>query len=341
LDCSPVEPVHISFVVGARNDNYGGDLLYRMQVFSDTLLAQWDRLGLNAELIVVEWNPPLDRRRLWQELSWPPRQQHGRVRFIEVPEEIHRRFPNADRMPHFEYLAKNAGIRRADGEFILATNPDLVFSEELMRFISRGGLSDECFYRTNRYDLACPVPIQLSLEEKLTFCQRNTFRVHRHQKTVKLYLHRRMIDWIKGMKNRLMNGLGQGPREEKITNMDDVHTYASGDFLLIAKDAWFELHGYPDIFTHSHIDSIMCWAAASLPLKQVVMNRPMCIYHQEHDRSAHDERPLTEFRPWKERVQEALSSGNPLIYNDEDWGLAGEELEEHVLIGSNKTNENE
>jgi hypothetical protein len=243
-------------------------------------------------------------------------------------------------MPHFEYLAKNAGIRRAEGEFVLATNPDLIFSQELMRFISRGGLSRECFYRTNRYDLAYPVPIQLSLDQKLTFSKRNTFRRNKHHETVVLQLHHRVIDWLESKSNSWGHKLGREPKKETITDMDDVHTNASGDFMLMARDSWFELNGYPDIFTHSHIDSIMCWAAASIPLKQVVMKRPLCIYHQEHDRSAHEERPLTDYLPWIKRIQGALNAGKPFIYNDEDWGLAGEELEEHIMIGGIKTDEN-
>ena len=47
---------HLSFVVTTRNDNHGGDMLRRFQIFAETLLQQANRHSLKGELIVVEWN---------------------------------------------------------------------------------------------------------------------------------------------------------------------------------------------------------------------------------------------------------------------------------------------
>ena len=53
---------HLSFVVTTRNDNHGGDMLRRFQIFAETLLEQANRHSLAGELIVVEWNPPAGPR---------------------------------------------------------------------------------------------------------------------------------------------------------------------------------------------------------------------------------------------------------------------------------------
>ena len=50
-------PLDLSVVATARNDDHGGNLLGRMQLFVDSLLAQCREHGLAAELILVEWNP--------------------------------------------------------------------------------------------------------------------------------------------------------------------------------------------------------------------------------------------------------------------------------------------
>ncbi len=334
MACDLCSPPAISIVVGARNDNYGGELLHRMQVFVDALLEQWNVFALHAELIVVEWNPPRDRKRLWEELVWPRKIESGKVRFLEVPNEIHQLYPNSDKIPHFEYLAKNAGIRRAEGGFILATNPDLIFSNEIIEYMAEGKLSRDCFYRTDRYDVDSQVPLQCALEGKLDFCRKNCFRFHRHNETINLLPHRKLADKLEESKNRQLMRTGLEPRKERVLDLEDVHTNASGDFLLMAKEAWFDLHGYPGVFTHSHIDSMMCWMAATLSLRQAIMRRPMRIFHQEHDRTAHTQRPLTEYLPLKERIQDSMATGTPFVFNGEEWGLGGVSLEEkHIIEG--------
>ena len=45
---------YLSFVVASRNDNHGGDLLHRMQLFVTALLEQCKRFNLSSELIIVE-----------------------------------------------------------------------------------------------------------------------------------------------------------------------------------------------------------------------------------------------------------------------------------------------
>ena len=49
---------YLSVVATARNDNHGGNLLGRMQIFVDAWINQAKRHNLASELILVEWNPP-------------------------------------------------------------------------------------------------------------------------------------------------------------------------------------------------------------------------------------------------------------------------------------------
>ena len=160
----------VSFVVTARNDNYGGNFLHRMQVFVNALLAQWRQHHLQAELVIVEWNPPENAKPLAEALVWPDALLPGTVRIVQVPNELHQQLPNSDRMPMFEYIAKNVGIRRARGEYILATNPDILFSDKLIRFLASGKLSHDAFYRVDRYDVARTIPLNVPLEKQLRFC---------------------------------------------------------------------------------------------------------------------------------------------------------------------------
>jgi hypothetical protein len=127
---------YLSVVATARNDDHGGNLLGRMQVFVDTLFHQARRHNVSTELVLVEWNPLPDRGPLAQALRWPADLGEGAVRIITVPPALHNRYEHSGALPLYQMIAKNVGIRRARGEFVLATNIDIVFSGELFEYLS-------------------------------------------------------------------------------------------------------------------------------------------------------------------------------------------------------------
>ena len=74
----PSEP-YLSLVVATRNDDHGGNLMGRTQIFLDGWLTQARRYNIPSELIFVEWNPPADRPPLAEALrvACRPRPVHG------------------------------------------------------------------------------------------------------------------------------------------------------------------------------------------------------------------------------------------------------------------------
>jgi hypothetical protein len=169
---------YLSLVVTARNDDHGGNLLHRMQAFVSGWIAQARRYGISSELIIVEWNPPPDRPRLAGALHWPRDSDLCKVRIIEVPNELHRRFVHADALPLYQMLAKNVGIRRARGRFVLATNIDILFSNELAEFLAAQRLENGRMYRMDRHDVMSDVPVAAPLEEQLAYCRTHLIRVN-------------------------------------------------------------------------------------------------------------------------------------------------------------------
>ncbi|MER3422866.1 MAG: hypothetical protein C4293_06180 [Nitrospiraceae bacterium] len=91
---------------------------------------------------------------------------------------MHNRLRNADVIPLFQYIAKNVGIRRARGEFVIATNPDLLFSEELMAFLASGNLQEHLLYRIDRTDVAAAIPLDVPVERQLAWCEEHILRIH-------------------------------------------------------------------------------------------------------------------------------------------------------------------
>ena len=168
---------YLSVVVATRNDDHGGDPLKRLQALVSTFAAQCRLTGLSAELIVVEWNPPPDRRRV-SELIHVPADVPFPVRFVEVPPTLHGRLLYADVLPLFQMIAKNVGIRRARGQYVLATNIDIIFSTSLVESLAARTLQPFRLYRVDRHDIHSDLPIEASLETTMEFCRSHQLRVH-------------------------------------------------------------------------------------------------------------------------------------------------------------------
>ncbi|HEV3333766.1 MAG TPA: hypothetical protein VG096_22430 [Bryobacteraceae bacterium] len=177
---------YLSVVVTARNDDHGGNLLGRVQIFVNGWIAQARKYNLPSELILVEWNPPADRPGLQDVLRWPQDFGPCDIRFIEVPEELHRRYQHAEALPLYQMIAKNVGILRARGRFVLATNIDILFSDELMAFLAEQRLDAGRMYRIDRHDAMSDVPLEADIEEQLAYCCTHLLRVNAREGTFPL-----------------------------------------------------------------------------------------------------------------------------------------------------------
>jgi hypothetical protein len=97
---------------------------------------------------------------------------------VTVPPSIHRRYRWNEALPLYQMIAKNVGIRRATGDYILATNIDILLSHELMSFIAGRRLEAGKMYRVDRYDVAPDVPLDAPLDEQLSYCRTHCLRLN-------------------------------------------------------------------------------------------------------------------------------------------------------------------
>jgi len=231
----------LSIICAGRNDGHCGDFIDRMNCSFETLPS-------DAEIIMVEWNPPEDRPPLASTIR-----RRG-VRVITVSRELHNQMHGHDWLPFFEYRAKNVGIRRAHGNWILSMNPDIILGQEMLERLGYD-FDYHCCYEAPRHDIKDGKLVQIT----------------------------------------------SGP----------------GDFVLMHRDKWFDLRGYLDIVSYSHIDSLLIWNAESMGIPKVEL--PCPIFHQEHDRTIH-------------KVRMSIHSSDLHWFvgykNDEDWGFAKLDLAE-------------
>lgn len=279
--------VSLSIVVVGRNDNYRGSFNKNLQQWiwnTHALLPQ-------AEIVLVDWNPPPDKKLLGNAILWPP---DITTKLIVVSAQIHGSIYNPLGLPLLEYWAKNVGIRRASGDFILATNPDTLISDQLAEEILGSLQKNNMYWRANRVDVE-PVPVGAPVFYPLTI--HGQWGSYRYKK-VDLKAHGMAV--LRKVRRHLLYWSWQVPHEN-----------AAGDFLLAHSSVWNELGGWPEITTIvNHIDGIMmCRVHKLVPGR--VFRGPL--YHQGR------ERPLTR-DVWVENLKANTMRGLPFLPKP-DWGL--------------------
>lgn len=245
---------YLTIVLTSRNDDYSGGALPRLQICVDSLLERALQYQLELELILVDWNPPEDKAPLKDSVDWSMTNDYSTIRVIEVPPSIHQQLRFSDKLPFFPHTARNVGARRARGKFVLVTATDILFSESIFAYLASKQLSEEKNYRVTRYDVPDQVIKIDTLRQKLVFCEKNIRYIHRQP-------------------------------QEGIFGLPRLHTYASGDFVLLSKDNYFKLHGIPEEkeFNGVHFDTVFCYMMYARNIQEEFLDEPHRIYHMDHE----------------------------------------------------------
>jgi hypothetical protein len=304
---------NLTVVSAGRNDDHGGRFLERLYGSVRSLSAIARHPRINIEYLFVEWNPVPDVHRIYSmEHLWRPLTHSSfSIRFIEVPSEIHNELAHADRLPFFQMIAKNVGIRRATHRAILATTSDVIFSPFFQEIFANHDCDPRMFYRCVRNDVKRSARSleALSNQDLVQYCKDNV--------TVKHALRR-------GSRN--------------------LFTDACGDFTLAHKDIWNRTRGYIELPIFSiHLDTLWLLCARNLFMVQKVLPPMASIYHMDHEDSWTPQ--------WTEALKEKVAAKNiPMltthgasqlaeeIYsgkranNNENWGYADRRLREFIYI---------
>ncbi|MCB0638458.1 MAG: hypothetical protein KDC54_17635 [Lewinella sp.] len=351
---SPTSSPYLSIVVSGRNDNYGGDFERRLQRFVDRLTYLIEKYQLPTELLLVNYNPLADRPGLEQMIQWPAGRRHLRIRMITVPPDVHRQFidPSIRKtLPFFEFVAKNIGLRRATGAFILATNADILFPEEMVRCWAERSLTQGCLYRANRLDFhfraaAADTLVAPDLEDRIApsitrfYLQGGTFRLPWPQsirfRLSMLHHYNQVRQWVYPRLCRTF--VGRGLASQLHVRPDNLFLLqypfnASGDFILLDRASCQRTGAYPeDTLVAMHTDSLHLVRAMALGIPVTVLPYP--IFHQEHARRFDPTKPDPAMDQMMARLIDEfqqMKATNTVPPQADDWGLAGQVLPEIVL----------
>lgn len=317
-----------------------------------SLLEQIEQYKLDSELIIVEWNPPMDAPLLKDVLPFPTELEFCSIRDIVVPEAVHLKFKNSDKMGMYFSAAVNCGIRRARGEFVLPRPIDSIYSNELVALLATKKLKEGLIYCVPRCDVNRNVVACKPLDSQLAYCRENVLKVNTTQPV--------RVKWNK--RNKL----------------PQLHTMASGDFQLMSRRDWHVLRGYreQDDIASPYVDGILAYAAYASGIKEIMLE-DMPTYHIDHNskfnhrivreklplenwfalpiapaplrrkafglyrfmlnrlgyrmKSRMNGVPTIDYDDYRNLCREMVSGKRSFILNDENWGLGGEHLEEFII----------
>ncbi len=333
----------ISFVIVGRNDNYGGDFRSRLQCCISSLFNQLNENKIRSEIIFVNYNPLLDSD-IIDFIKWPGSNEYIKIKILTIPNELHKQFiltHNVKDDAVLEFPAKNAGIRRASGAYILSMNADIIIDDSVIQEFKH--LQIECYYRTNRFDFRLPAE-KLDTDKFISYAKSHIFKVYikggakkiNSKAYFKFQFYRALVnqkmeiivyDFIR--KFNFLWKIKLHPKAEYT-----YHCSASGDFTLMHSNNWHALRGYKEnSYLALHVDALMVVQAAILGLKEKVFASP--IYHQEHPRRHEVDNKNNDFRNgyllFQKEAQQMILDKKPFIYNDKNWGFADCNLKEIVL----------
>lgn len=279
---NPSERPLISLVVTGRNDSYGvrGRLLDTLRFNHRELSGR----GIPYEYVLTEWAPDPQHPLLADLIAETLPDTDGLVTSYVVDPEYHAALTMNPRIPYMDYLAKNVGIRRARGRFILGSNVDIYLGRRVLEMLESRAFAPRTVYRAVRCDLK-----QGFSHERPTW---DVLEDPSHLEAPP-----------RPLKKPLLLG-------------------GSGDFVLLDRETFHELRGYNEVYRLARVgvDANFLVKAYSTGLEFVDVGGP--VYHINHagsyrlSRSAYDGREAD--APWGDRRWRY----HGVVYeNPPTWGL--------------------
>ena len=295
-----LENIYLSVIAASRNDNHGENLDQRTNIFIKSLAENCKKYQIKSELILVEWNQIPNTKTLSDRLDLVSN-EYLNSKIITVKKDHHLKLPNSDRLNFFQMIAKNVGIRRASGEFILATNIDVILNQKIYEFIAQKKLEKNTIYRCNRHCINYNYSGNIDdnyldqftnfIDKKYYSFDTKTNSKHHVQSSIFRYLNIFNKDFskkisIKNLKSIIKKIIFYFKYYNVIPVFffqKKLFTNACGDFTLLDKNSWIKLKGYCELPIYSwHLDSLFLWEARFKKYKFYDFKDKYYIYHMNH-----------------------------------------------------------
>jgi hypothetical protein len=235
---------YLSIVIPFRNDNYSPNAIEKLNLSLKILIDQLNGIKLDSEIIIIDWNSPDPKKPLINEIAIKKNSKNVSLYVYEIERSIHLRYKGHEKINIVVGAALNVGFRRSRGKFVVGKMGDTFYSKKLIDFLGKKKLKEDEIYRLDRVDVEIDFPPP--------------------------------SDWESHFNENIVI------RKSSLKNL--IHTKACGDFLLMSKNKWFTIRGFPENknAVHNGDDGEALYAAIGSGAKQVYLQDKMCIYKINH-----------------------------------------------------------
>jgi len=317
----------LSIIVQCRNDNYGGSMLLRLNRMLATATHMLTAARLPAEIIIVEWNPPVGSPPIAEvvERAEGTTKEMVPIRVIRVPPAVHMSMPHHKAHPLFEHTAENVAFRRARGRFILKTNIDNIMSWDTVLFLARRELREDAVYRATyaEFDFT---------EEALGPTELLEWLFDQPKMLGDMNLELADLSSKYPEDTAVCQGGASPVVEDRPAR--PFYWAGSGDFVLASRALILHVHGYPEIAQNWQTDDLIHCRLRAVGARQIVLQPPCVTVHQNH-RRINRVRSSTRWVVTDANIDQVCASPfEPLpteIGSGDSWGFPDEAFEETVV----------
>lgn len=275
----------LSIVLTGRNDGYGTDFTSR---FLRTLAFNHDQLaaaGIAHEFVFVEWNPVPGAAWLADLVAGELPQLAGTFRTYLADPRYQEALSLNPRLEFLEFPAKNIGIRRARGRFVLTSNCDIYLGQEVIAAVRDGALAPGIVYRARRVDL-------------------------------KLGADQTAVDW-----SMLEDPRNHANRVKPLT--PPLFAGGAGDFILLDRHSYHALGGFNEIYRLARIGLDHNFLLKAYTNGYAIADIGGPVYHVNHTGSFRITRQQYKGREAEAPWGDSRWPAEHVTYlNDDSWGLA-------------------
>ena len=287
----------ISAVIVSRNDNYGGHLNERATYCLNSAIETYD------EVFYVDWNSPT------HSLLYDIKDNlitKGNLKHIVITPEVAKTLTNND--PHAqiccEVLARNIGLRRAVGDWVVSTNIDII------------------------------APKREELESTLNNLNKDTFytisRRHTDWDQIKRFHGGEMkFDEWNSLRDHLIENSKERHFDEKTVSGDDYSVInCCGDFQIAPRHVWDEIRGMEEDLIYSlYADTNVQKKAVMHGFELKALYNP-ALFHIEHGKGGGG---FLDGINKKTNDPHRAISNQFKTYNTENWGFNDIEIEYETI----------
>ena len=247
----------ISFVTSIKICKYYEDYGNRLKDYIENISWGCGLFDISYEIIVCEDVCDKNIKRINEILS-PEFLSENETQIIYINQD----YPNPIGYNMIEAYAKNAGLYRSKGEYVCITNADILFNYDFFYYI-KNSLKKNRFYRFLQYE--CTNLKDSEYYTPLIIAENHVKR------PINPFLNVKTINY-KNLKN--MNSI-----DAIVVAMANK----SGDIMLMDRDNWIKIKGYPENKYWVHSDYIVCRVVNNNRIPIEAVQEPVKIYTFEPD----------------------------------------------------------